>query len=58
MRDMDINASIEEVWQVVGHEYADSYKWLSNLKHSDALNSERACDVSDFGKITKRMFEL
>jgi len=65
-RDMDINASIEEVWKVVGHEFADAYKWASNLKHSEALNTEslngsscteRGCDVSGFGKISERMLE-
>ena len=35
-RDLQINSPIEEVWQVVGHEYADAYKWASSLKHSEA----------------------
>ena len=63
-RDLQINAPIEEVWQVVGHEYADAYKWASSLKHSEALDSEslngstcteRGCDIAGFGQITEKM---
>ena len=63
-RDLQINAPIEKVWQVIGHEYADAYKWASSLKHSEALDSasmngssctERGCDIDGFGKITEKM---
>ena len=65
-RDLQINSPIEEVWQVVGHEYAEAYKWASSLKHSEALNNEslngsscteRSCDVAGFGQITERVLE-
>jgi len=63
-RDLQINSPIEEVWQVVGHEYAEAYKWASSLKHSEALDSvslngssctERGCDIDGFGQITEKM---
>ena len=63
-RDIVINASIEKVWQVVGHEYADAYKWSSSLKHSEALDTvslngssctERGCDIDGFGQITEKV---
>jgi len=62
--DIDINASIEDVWQVVGIEYADAYKWASGITHSKALNNislngslctERGCDVTGVGQITEKM---
>ncbi len=65
-RDFVINAPIEKVWQVVGHEFADAYKWASNLKHSEALDSaslngssctKRGCDIDGFGKITEKLLE-
>ena len=63
-RDFVINAPIEKVWQVVGHEFADAYKWASNLKHSESLDSaslngssctKRGCDIDGFGQITEKM---
>ena len=63
-RDFQINSPIEEVWQVIGHEYADAYKWSASLKHSEALDSEslngsactqRGCDIDGFGQITEKM---
>lgn len=59
-----INAGISKVWQILGPEFADAYKWATAIKHSQAINtesihgstcSERGCDVSGFGSIKEKI---
>lgn len=50
-KEIDINNSIEEVWQILGHEFAHPYKWASSVHHSEGQGEpiasiecdERAC---------------
>jgi len=65
-RDLVINANVEDVWLVLGKDFANAYVWSSQVKHSEALNKEslngssctaRGCDVAGFGKIEEKVLE-
>lgn len=67
IRHIDIDAPIEDVWKVIGSDFANAYKWASSLKHSAALDSislngstctKRGCDVAGLGKITEKLYEF
>ncbi|MEN0048212.1 MAG: SRPBCC family protein [Bacteroidota bacterium] len=58
-----IDKSIEEVWEVLGNQYGEAYKWVSGLSHSEAFGkptlegascSSRACDTT-FGSIKEQV---
>jgi len=59
-REIIIDRPINEVWEVLGNQFGDAYKWASGLMHSEALGApkiegavcnNRACEVKGFGKI-------
>ena len=63
-KDIEINAPIEKVWQVLGHEFASAYKWSSAITHSEALDTEtlngstcteRGCSIEGFGEIKEKL---
>ena len=56
-----VNKPIDQVWEVLGKQFGDAYKWASGLDHSEGLGSpklegapcsQRTCQTS-FGKITE-----
>ena len=66
-KEVIINASIEDAWEVLGVEFADAYKWSSVIKHSEAKNresingsscSERGCDISGMGIIKEKLLSF
>ena len=65
-KEVSINTTIDKAWKVLGHEFADAYKWASSIKHSQANDntsfngstcSERGCDVSGIGNIKEKILE-
>ncbi len=63
-KEIIINAHINDVWEVLGPQFEDAYKWASVIKHSEARDqnsfngstcSERGCDVSGMGSIKERL---
>lgn len=60
IRETTINKPINEVWDVLGNQFTDAYKWASSLNHSQGFGkptiegatcSNRACDIKGMGKI-------
>lgn len=58
-KEIFINSSIEEAWEVLGNQFGEAYKWASGLNHSNAYGSpqlegancnNRACNTTQ-GKI-------
>lgn len=65
-REITINVSADELWEMVGPGFTDVYKWASNVDHSEgagtaefsgATCSERTCDVAvkGFNKIQEKL---
>lgn len=58
-RELTINKNITEVWEILGPQFSDAYKWGSVINHSQGSGgdfngsscSERGCDISGMGKI-------
>ena len=59
-KEMVINRPVDEVWEVLGNQFADAYKWARGLNHSEghgkqsfgnATFDHRTCEVDGFGKI-------
>ena len=38
-KEIIINKPVEVVWEVLGHQYGDAYKWASGLNHSKTYNA-------------------
>lgn len=66
-KEIIVNKSVQEVWEVLGNQYAQAYKWARGLYHSEgegaplipgATCNNRSCDTS-FGQIREevRVFE-
>lgn len=62
-KEIIINKPIDEVWEVLGNQYGEAYKWARGLYHSEAhgkpkingaVCSNRACDTS-FGKLREEV---
>ncbi|MEM6804546.1 MAG: hypothetical protein AAF696_24310 [Bacteroidota bacterium] len=58
-KEININQPIHKVWEVLGNQFGDAYKWASGLNHSQtfgsprieaAPSSNRACELPS-GKI-------
>ena len=58
-REIIINKPIEKVWDVLGNQFGDAYKWASGLNHSESFGApkieaahcnNRACELPS-GKI-------
>ena len=53
-KQIEINKSIENVWKILGHDFAHPYKWASAVNHSEGRGKqiasiecdERACQTS------------
>lgn len=65
-KEITINVSAEEIWNLVGPGFVDVYKWSSNVDHASgkgqsefegAACSERFCDVnvSGFSSISEKL---
>lgn len=59
-KEIIVNKSASEVWEVLGDQFPDAYKWARGLDHSQghgepvfdgASCSNRTCEVPGFGKI-------
>jgi hypothetical protein len=61
-RTLEINKNIEEVWKVLGDDFAHPYKWASSVYHSEGHGSpmdsltcnERSCDTV-MGQIKEKL---
>lgn len=67
-KEIIINESVEKVWDLLGNQYADAYKWARGLNYSNGYGepqfngascNNRTCEVSGFGTIEEeiRMFD-
>lgn len=64
-KEIVINKNIENAWQVLGHQFAEAYKWASPVNHSEgrgsnyngASCSERGCDIAGMGKIKEKLIQ-
>lgn len=65
-KEIIVNKSIADTWQVLGHQFAEAHKWASPLKHSEAKDSnnfngstcsERGCDIAGMGKTREKLIE-
>lgn len=54
-KEIIIDKSIEQVWDVLGNQFGEAYKWAGGLKHSEAFGApkidgavcnNRACDTT------------
>lgn len=65
-KEITINVSAEELWEMVGPGFVEVYKWSSNVDHASgsgtpefegAVCTERFCDVNvkGFNKISERL---
>ena len=61
-KEISVNRPPEEVWQVLGTQFADAYKWARGLDHSKghgqpqyegARCNSRTCEVPGFGRINE-----
>ncbi|WKN44743.1 SRPBCC family protein [Tunicatimonas pelagia] len=66
-RETVINRPVAEVWEVLGNQFGEAYKWASSLRHSESFGkptmegascSNRACNTTQ-GKIIEvvRVFD-
>jgi len=61
-KQIEIKNSIENVWKILGHDFAHPYKWASNVSHSEGRGKqiasiecdERACQTS-MGNIREKI---
>lgn len=62
-KEIAVNKPISEVWEVLGNQYADAYKWARGLYHSEGFGApklegascnNRTCDTS-FGRIQEEI---
>ncbi|MEL7124064.1 MAG: SRPBCC family protein [Bacteroidota bacterium] len=62
-KEITVNKSINEVWEVLGNQYAEAYKWARGLYHSEGFGTpklegascnNRTCDTS-FGRIQEEI---
>ncbi len=60
-KEIIVHQPIDKVWEVLGDQYGQAYKWASGLDHSEALGrakiqgapcSQRSCQTN-FGQITE-----
>lgn len=66
VKEITVNTNIEIAWKILGHEFADAYKWASALRHSEgkgsgfngAICSERRCDIPSMGKLKEKLIEF
>lgn len=64
-KEITVNKSIADAWQVLGHQFAEAYKWASPVNHSagsgigfnGAACSERGCDIAGMGKTREKLIE-
>ncbi len=63
-KEITISKGIEEVWKVLGQDFAYAERWASAIKHSQALDSknfngsncsERGCDIPGMGSIKEKL---
>jgi len=62
-KEITVNKTITEVWEVLGNQYGEAYKWAKGVYHSEAhgqpkisgaMCSNRACNTS-FGKLQEEV---
>lgn len=66
IKEVIINKNIESAWNVLGHQFAEAYKWASPVNHSEgkgssyngATCSERGCDIVGMGKTKEKLLQF
>ncbi len=66
IKEITVNKNIEAAWKILGHEFAEAYKWASAVAHSEgkgsgvngATCSERGCDIPSMGKTKEKIIEF
>lgn len=61
-----IRKPIQEVWEVLGGQFAEAHRWASGLHHSEgfgqrgrqAICDERACDINGMGWVREKVIEF
>lgn len=62
-REIIVDKNIQDVWEVLGNQYTEAYKWAGGLYHSEGFGapvlegascSSRACDTS-FGQLREEI---
>lgn len=63
IKEINISKPVDQVWDLLGNQYGDAYKWASGLAHSNSFGqprisgaacNNRSCDTS-FGQITEEI---
>jgi len=63
-KEIIVNKTVDEVWEVLGNQFSDAYKWARGLNHSEghgapkfdgASCSNRTCEVPGFGVIQEEI---
>lgn len=65
VREVVINENIGRVWNVLGPDFVNAYKWASVVNHSEGKGpgengapcSERGCDIAGMGKVRERIIQ-
>lgn len=65
-KELIINKSIDNAWQILGHGFADVHIWASVVNHSagsgntfnGASCSERGCDIAGMGKMKEKLLQF
>lgn len=65
-KEIIVNKSIANAWQVLGAEFANAHVWASSLSHSEGSGTkfngsecnERSCDINGMGKIREKLLQF
>lgn len=65
-KEIIVNKSISNAWQVLGTEFANAHIWASPLSHSEGSGNkfsgsectERSCDIKGMGKTKERLLQF
>lgn len=65
IRELVINQNIEKVWDILGPNFVNAYKWASFVNHSEGegpgLNGapceERSCGISGMGRVKEKIIQ-
>lgn len=60
-----INENIGKVWNILGPDFVNTYKWASLVNHSEGKGpgvngapcSERGCDIAGMGKVREKIIQ-
>jgi len=65
-KEIIVNKSIANAWQVLGTEFANAHVWASPLSHSEGSGTkfngsecnERSCDIKGMGKTREKLLQF